>query len=268
MTSSPSPAGDSPRLSGPRAHVLHEANYAQLLTRARMSPCCRGGRPRPTTGTCPTARMLLRRYRSPNARGSRRRLRGAGDRPPRDPLWQQCPAAGSGGHGPLLHRYGAGDPPRRDRQPCPPGDRPPRDRQRARGNDFKPMVRDCQLTSSLTIFVVDFWRLCPDVLAATFPDPGDHAGQLETSLLLHLRPEWVEMARAGRGRRRRGSPTVFAKRTPGRRAPGRRFSPTPAAAIRPGLRPLGARYFEAAAASLATLLTTVSGLDGGADVFG
>ena len=137
------------------------------------------------------------------------------------------------------------------------------------GNDFKPMVRDCQLTSGLTILVVDFWKLCPDVLAATFPDPGDHAGQLETSLLLHLRPEWMEMERAGRGE--------AAARLPDGIRQANAWTPRPWSKVQPDTgsgdpagssAALGARYFEAAAASLATLLTTVSGLDRGVDVFG
>ena len=137
------------------------------------------------------------------------------------------------------------------------------------GNDFKPMVRDCQLTSGLTILVVDFWRLCPDVLAATFPDPGDHAGQLETSLLLHLRPEWMEMERAGRGE--------AAARLPDGIRQANAWTPRPWSKVQPDTgsgdpagssAALGARYFEAAAGSLATLLTTVSGLDRGVDVFG
>jgi len=137
------------------------------------------------------------------------------------------------------------------------------------GNDFKPMVRDCQLTSGLTILVVDFWKLCPDVLAATFSDPGDHAGQLETSLLLHLRPEWMEMERAGRG--------AAAARLPDGIRQANAWTPRPWSKVQPDTgsgdpagssAALGARYFEAAAASLATLLVTVSGLDRGVDVFG
>jgi creatinine amidohydrolase len=137
------------------------------------------------------------------------------------------------------------------------------------GNDFKPMVRDCQLTSGLTILVVDFWKLCPDVIAATFPDPGDHAGQLETSLLLHLRPEWMEMERAGRGE--------AAARLPDGIRQANAWTPRPWSKVQPDTgsgdpagssAALGARYFEAAATSLATLLTTVSGLDRGVDVFG
>jgi creatinine amidohydrolase len=136
------------------------------------------------------------------------------------------------------------------------------------GNDFKPLVRDCQLTSGMTILVVDFWKLCPDVFAAVFPNPGDHAGQLETSLLLHLRPEWMEMHRAGSGQ-------AAARLSEGIRQ-AHAWTPRPWSKVQPDTgsgdpagssAALGARAFEAAAASLATLLTTFSGLDRATDVF-
>lgn len=69
------------------------------------------------------------------------------------------------------------------------------------GNEFKPLVRDVQRESGLLIVVVNFWQLAPDVHKRTFENPGDHADEMETSLLLHLRPEWVAMDRAGEGRR-------------------------------------------------------------------
>jgi len=78
------------------------------------------------------------------------------------------------------------------------------------GNDFKPLVRDVMLAVGITIVVVDFWRLAPETLTAAFPDPGDHAGQLETSLLLHLRPDWVAPA-AGDGGRAADLPPALRK---------------------------------------------------------
>ena len=69
------------------------------------------------------------------------------------------------------------------------------------GNEFKPLVRDLMLTFPITIIVVDFWKIRPDVLAEIFADPGDHAGDLETSLMLHLRPELVTLGVAGPGDR-------------------------------------------------------------------
>lgn len=70
------------------------------------------------------------------------------------------------------------------------------------GNTFKPLVRDIQRETGLLIVVINFFELVPDVLRETFDDPGDHAGEMETALLLHLRPELVDMPAAGRGESR------------------------------------------------------------------
>jgi creatinine amidohydrolase len=67
------------------------------------------------------------------------------------------------------------------------------------GNDFKPLVRDVALESGLFIVVVDFWRMRPDALARIFAEPGDHAGEMETALLLHICPDLVVGGRAGPG---------------------------------------------------------------------
>jgi creatinine amidohydrolase len=67
------------------------------------------------------------------------------------------------------------------------------------GNDFKPLVRDVQLAAGLMIVVVNFWQLRPDLQKEIFEDPGDHAGELETSFLLHVRPDLVQMEQAGSG---------------------------------------------------------------------
>lgn len=70
------------------------------------------------------------------------------------------------------------------------------------GNDFKPLVRDVMLETGIFIAVASFWEMCPEALNAFMPDPGDHAGDLETSLLLYLCPEDVRMESAGTGERR------------------------------------------------------------------
>jgi creatinine amidohydrolase len=67
------------------------------------------------------------------------------------------------------------------------------------GNDFKPLVRDVALETGVFIVVIDFWRMRPDVLARIFAEPGDHAGAMETALLLHLCPDLVVLPQAGPG---------------------------------------------------------------------
>lgn len=68
------------------------------------------------------------------------------------------------------------------------------------GNEFKPLVRDASDEHQMLIAVVNFWQLVPAASNEIFDDPGDHAGELETSLLMHVRPDWVVMGQAGQGR--------------------------------------------------------------------
>src|SRR5207237_6719549 len=65
------------------------------------------------------------------------------------------------------------------------------------GNDFKPMVRDVQSESGVLIVVINFWQMVPDVHRATFELTGDHADEMETSLLLQPRPNLVPLKTAG-----------------------------------------------------------------------
>ena len=66
---------------------------------------------------------------------------------------------------------------------------------------FCRLVRDVMLESGALLVVVNFFGVRPDALARIFPDPGDHGGDMETSLVLHLRPDLVVMAQAGDGGR-------------------------------------------------------------------
>lgn len=70
------------------------------------------------------------------------------------------------------------------------------------GNEFKPMVRDLQFEFDLLVVVLNFWMVAPEAYESTFEEKtGDHANEMETSLLMHLRPEWVVMDQAGPGAR-------------------------------------------------------------------
>lgn len=66
------------------------------------------------------------------------------------------------------------------------------------GNSFKSMIRD------LAVDYPDFFILSSEwftVLPAGewFDDPGDHADELETSVMMHYHPELVSLAEAGPG---------------------------------------------------------------------
>ena len=74
------------------------------------------------------------------------------------------------------------------------------------GNEFKPLVRDLQAKTGMLIVVVNFWQLIPDVVNEIFDadsdesnGPGDHGGELETALLMHLTPDLVQLDQAGPG---------------------------------------------------------------------
>lgn len=69
------------------------------------------------------------------------------------------------------------------------------------GNEFKPVVRDLQLEFGLFVVVLNFWTVAEETYNATFEADGDHANEMETSLLMHLRPDWVMLDQAGPGAR-------------------------------------------------------------------
>jgi creatinine amidohydrolase len=69
------------------------------------------------------------------------------------------------------------------------------------GNQFQPIVRDVQSEYRMLIAVANFYQMCPEAKEKIFDTPGDHADELETSLLLHLCPELVELKQAGPGSR-------------------------------------------------------------------
>lgn len=66
------------------------------------------------------------------------------------------------------------------------------------GNNFKNMIRD------LAVDFPDFWIATTEWFTIVppqefFEEKDDHAGELETSVMLHYHPEWVDMDQAGEG---------------------------------------------------------------------
>ncbi len=60
------------------------------------------------------------------------------------------------------------------------------------GNEFKPLVRELMGYSPVQLFVCDWFRgLSGDVQSEIFEEPGDHAGEMETSLGLAYFPDLV-----------------------------------------------------------------------------
>jgi creatinine amidohydrolase len=67
------------------------------------------------------------------------------------------------------------------------------------GNDFRQIVRELQPRTRVFLSVVNWWS-CVDV-TRFISEPGDHAGEAETSAMLHLAPNLVRpLGEAGSGR--------------------------------------------------------------------
>jgi creatinine amidohydrolase len=68
------------------------------------------------------------------------------------------------------------------------------------GNDLKWMLRELhgKFDPDVKLFLIDWFRTMKDVASEIFEHPDDHAGEMETSILLATRPELV--ARDGDGR--------------------------------------------------------------------
>jgi len=67
------------------------------------------------------------------------------------------------------------------------------------GNDFRQMIRELQPQTSVFLCTAN-WYSSTDP-EEFFDDPGDHAGELETSVMLHLEPDLVKpLSEAGPGR--------------------------------------------------------------------
>lgn len=69
------------------------------------------------------------------------------------------------------------------------------------GNDFRQMIRELQPRTRVFLAMVNWWS-CVDA-KKYFDDTGDHAGEAETSAVMHLAPHRVRpLAEAGKGRAR------------------------------------------------------------------
>jgi creatinine amidohydrolase len=71
------------------------------------------------------------------------------------------------------------------------------------GNDFRQMIRELQPRTRVFLSTVNWWILGDP--AAHFDVPGDHAGELETSIVMHVAPALVRLEDAGPGTERKPS---------------------------------------------------------------
>jgi len=69
------------------------------------------------------------------------------------------------------------------------------------GNDFRQMIRELQIQTPILLASVNWWQVAP---TTAFTEPGDHAGELETSVMMHIKPTLVHpLSEAGEGVERR-----------------------------------------------------------------
>lgn len=69
------------------------------------------------------------------------------------------------------------------------------------GNELKPLIRDLQGEMKVLIVLANFWQMRPYADDPKCAIAGDHANEMETSVMLHLRPQWVDLKSAGPGER-------------------------------------------------------------------
>lgn len=69
------------------------------------------------------------------------------------------------------------------------------------GNNFKPFIRDLQLKHNIFILLVDLHLMIPQKVIELFEDKGDHAGEIETSLMLYLSENYIDRKNFGEGNR-------------------------------------------------------------------
>jgi creatinine amidohydrolase len=129
------------------------------------------------------------------------------------------------------------------------------------GNDFRQMIRELQPAVSIFLCTVS-WYAALDP-RPFFDEPGDHAGEMETSLLLHLTPHLVRpLSEAGSGAARQSKIAGLRERWAWAPRPWRQVTDdtgvgNPAAAT----ADKGARYLDAVAGRLAGFLEELAAAD-------
>ena len=129
------------------------------------------------------------------------------------------------------------------------------------GNDFRQMIRELQPRTSVFLCQVN-WYAAVDA-KVFFEEPGDHAGELETSVMLHVAPDLVgPLSDAGPGAVRK--PRVQAMREGWAWAPRRWTQVTADTGVgdpRRATAEKGARYAAALTAALCGFLIELAAMD-------
>lgn len=129
------------------------------------------------------------------------------------------------------------------------------------GNDFRQMIRELQTRTPLFLCTTS-WYAIPG-LTARFEDPGDHAGELETSLMMHLHPDLLRpLDEAGPGRARDWKVRAFREKWAwAPRQWTRVTDDTGVGDPAPATQAKGAAYFDALTTRLADFLVELNAAD-------
>jgi creatinine amidohydrolase len=127
------------------------------------------------------------------------------------------------------------------------------------GNDFYTHLKELFDKRKVFLVQVNWFAMCRKLADDLFTAGGDHANDMETSMILHLRPELVNMSEAGR------QPTakfrLAAMQAGWARAPrpwDKYTEDSGAGDPRAATPEKGARFFEAVTRELATFLVELS----------
>jgi creatinine amidohydrolase len=129
------------------------------------------------------------------------------------------------------------------------------------GNDFRQMIRELQPSTPLLLASVNWWQVV--ATKEYFNDAGDHAGELETSVMMHLEPSLVRpLEEAGPGTEKLPRIAGLRERWAWTPRPWTQVSedtgignPAPATAAK------GARYFAAVTEKIGGFLAELSAAD-------
>ncbi len=126
------------------------------------------------------------------------------------------------------------------------------------GNDFKQMLRELQPTTPVFLCSLNWWQVVDG--KSFFDEPGDHAGELETSVMMHLHPHWVRpLSEAGDGAEKKPTMTGFKERWVWSQRPWTTVSAdTGIGNPRAATAEKGKRYVEAIAERIAQFLVELS----------
>lgn len=129
------------------------------------------------------------------------------------------------------------------------------------GNDFRQMIRELSTRHTIFMCAVNWYRTVN--LKEYFDRPGDHADEMETSLMLHIAPEAVlPLREAGEGKERKMKIAAFREGwawTP--RAWTQVTQDTGTGDPRGATAEKGKRYFEAVTQKVGTFLAELAAAD-------